>query len=107
MRALVRDGYLGGPAVHMESYYCYDLGDASYVRAFLGDGGHWVRALPGGLLQNIISHGVARIAEFMSGDGLTVVTYGFVSPFLRRQGEREIVDELRVILLRYRARRSA
>jgi predicted dehydrogenase len=98
MRSLVASGYLGGQPVHMESYYCYDLGDASYVRAFLGDGGHWVRALPGGLLQNIISHGVARIAEFMSGDGLTVVTHGFVSPFLRRLGEREIVDELRVIL---------
>src|ERR1700676_1767553 len=24
MRALVQDGYLGGPPVHMESYYCYD-----------------------------------------------------------------------------------
>ena len=27
MRALVQGGYLGGPPVHMESYYCYDLDD--------------------------------------------------------------------------------
>ena len=25
MRALVQSGYLGGPPVHMESYYSYDL----------------------------------------------------------------------------------
>jgi len=32
----------------------------------LSDKGHWVRRLPGKLLQNIISHGVARIAEFLT-----------------------------------------
>ena len=48
----------------MESYYCYDLSEPGYATALLGDQQHWVRRLPGKLLHNIISHGVARIAEF-------------------------------------------
>src|SRR5208283_5465804 len=60
--------------------------------------GHWVRRLPGKLLQNIISHGIARIAEFLTGDSLEVVAYGFTSPALKRMGESEIIDELRVII---------
>ena len=66
MRALVESGYLGGAPVHMESYYCYDLSEPGYAKALLGDRRHWVRGLPGGLLQNIISHGIARIAEFLT-----------------------------------------
>ena len=98
MRALVASGYLGGPAVHMESYYGYDLGDPSYARALLGNHHHWVRRLPGKLLHNIISHGIARIAEFLPGDDARVIAYGHVSPLLKGIGETEIVDELRVIV---------
>lgn len=98
MRSLVQTGYLGGPAVHMESTFGYDLGDPSYARALLMDKQHWVRRLPGKLLQNIISHGVARIAEFLSGEAPQVIAHGFVSPALRITGETEIVDELRVII---------
>ena len=98
LRALVTDGYLGGHPVHMESHYGYDLGDAAYARALLGDRQHWVRRLPGKLLQNIISHGIATIAEFLTGDSVQVVAHGFISPLLKRIGEREIVDELRVII---------
>lgn len=98
MRALVHSGYLGGGPVHMESCYCYDLGDPRYARALLSDKGHWVRRLPGKLLQNIISHGVARIAEFLTSDDPHVIAYGFASPLLRGIGESEIVDELRVII---------
>jgi hypothetical protein len=82
----------------MESYYGYDLGNAAYARALLGDKNHWVRRLPGKLLQNIISHGVARIAEFLSGDDIRVTAHGFTSQLLEGIGENEIVDELRVII---------
>ena len=99
MRELVGRGYLGGAIVHMESYYGYDLGDPSYARALLGDRQHWVRRLPGKLLHNIISHGIARIAEFLTGDDPRVVALGFSSPVLRAIGESEIVDELRVTIL--------
>jgi len=98
MRALVQSGYLGGVPVHMESYYTYDLGDPSYARALLGDENHWVRRLPGKLLQNVISHGIARIAEFMTSDSPQVIAHGFVSSLLKQIDEREIVDELRVII---------
>lgn len=98
MRTMVESGYLGGSPVHMESYYGYNLGDRSYARALLGDKKHWVRRLPGQLLHNIISHGIARIAEFLRGDEPSVIAHGFVSPLLRSIGETEIVDELRVII---------
>jgi len=98
MRALVQSGYLGGVPVHMESYYCYDLGEPSYARALLGDKRHWVQRLPGGLLHNVISHGIARIAEFLTSNSPQVIVCGFVSPLLKRMGECEIVDELRVII---------
>jgi predicted dehydrogenase len=98
MRALVESGYLGGAPVHMESAYCYDLSEPGYAKAVLGDRRHWVRSLPGGLLQNIISHGIARIAEFLSTDSPHVIAYGCVSPLLRSIGETDIVDELRVII---------
>lgn len=98
MRSLVQSGYLGGTPVHMESYFCYDLSDPAYARALLGDKQHWVRRLPGQLLQNIISHGIARIAEFLTGDEPQVIAHGFVSPLLKSMGETELVDELRVII---------
>ena len=98
MRTLVQSGYLGGGPVHMESYYCYEIGRSGYAGALLGDKGHWVRRLPGKLLQNIISHGVARIAEFMTSESPEVIARGFVSPPLKKIGETEIIDELRVII---------
>jgi len=98
MRALVKTGYLGAYPVHMESYHGYDLADPSYARALLGDKQHWVRRLPGKLLHNLISHGVARIAEFLATDSPHVIAYGFSSPVLVGINESEIIDELRVII---------
>jgi len=99
MRKLIAAGYLGGPVVHSESYYCYELSASShYARALLSDKQHWVRQLPGGLLHNIISHGIARIAEFIQSDAPIVVVHGFTSPALRAAGEEQIIDELRVII---------
>jgi predicted dehydrogenase len=98
MRRLVSSGFLGGRAVHMESLYCYEFGDAAYAKALLGDTDHWARKLPGSLLQNIMSHGVAKIAEFMKGDNIVVLAHGFSSPFLQEIGQSEIVDELRLIV---------
>jgi predicted dehydrogenase len=98
MRTLVQSGFLGGGPIHMESYYCYELGQSGYAGALLADQGHWVRRLPGQLLQNIISHGIARIAEFLTSESPQVMAYGFVSPLLKSMGESEIIDELRVII---------
>jgi len=98
MRALVRDGFLNGPAVHLESIWCYDLGDKSFATALLGDKEHWVRRLPGKLLHNIISHGIGRISEFLDGDDAEVMVHGARSEVLESINETEIIDELRVII---------
>lgn len=98
MRDLVRRGFLGGKPIHIESQYCYDFGDRNYARALLGNRDHWVRKLPGSLLQNIISHGVSKIAEFLSGNNPVVIAHGFTSQFLQEMGENDIIDEVRVII---------
>lgn len=98
MRKLIEDGFLGGPPIHMESYYCYDFGDATYAKALLGDQSHWVRLLPGKLLHNIISHGISKIVEFLPTDNPKVIAHGFVSDFLTKMNEVDIIDELRVII---------
>ena len=98
MRELIRSGYLGGNPVHIESHYCYDFGDEKFAKALLEDSNHWVRTLPGSLLQNIISHGISKVAEFLSGNDLIVIAHGFTSNFLKNIGELNIVDEVRVII---------
>jgi predicted dehydrogenase len=97
MRRLVGDGYLGGRVVHLESLYCYELGDASYAKALLGDSDHWVRKLPGSLLHNIMSHGISRIVEFLHGDDVVVQAECFTSPLLQQIGHGDILDELRLV----------
>jgi predicted dehydrogenase len=98
MRQLVRDGFLGGKPIHLESYFSYDLGDRSYVGALLGDREHWVRQLPGQLLHNIISHGIARLVEFLDDELTEVIAIADQSPMLRRLSGNEVQDELRVVV---------
>jgi len=98
MRELVKDGFLGGEPIHLESYFCYDLADPGYAKAVLGDKSHWVRGLPGKLLHNVISHGISKIAEFLSDDRPKVIAYGFTSALLKSINEKDIIDELRVII---------
>ena len=98
MRKLINDGYLGGPPVHMEVYYGYDLGEESYARAFLANKTHWVRRLPGQLMHNIISHGIAKIVEYLPSDNINIIAHGFTSGFLKEIGEHDLIDELRVII---------
>jgi len=97
MRDLISQGFLGGPPVHMESTFCHDLG-SDYTMAFLGDKTHWVRALPGKLMHNVISHGICKIAEYLRGEQPKVIVYGQVSRPLRDRAEFEIIDELRAII---------
>ena len=98
MRRLVKDGFLGGRPVHLESYWSYDLGDTSYVGPVLGNRDHWVRQLPGQLFHNIISHGVAKLAEFLDDDLAEIVAIAHQSEQLRSLGAQEVLDELRVMI---------
>jgi predicted dehydrogenase len=98
MRELVNKGFLGGPPVHLESVWCYDLKDKLFAKALLGDKNHWVRSLPGKLLHNIISHGIGRIVEFLKTDSVRVQVHAFPGPIVQSINETDIIDELRVMI---------
>jgi predicted dehydrogenase len=98
MRRLVSGGFLGGKPIHLESHFSYDLGDRSYIGALLGNRQHWVRQLPGQLLHNIISHGIAKLAEFLDNEIIEIVAMASQSPQLRNFGGEEVLDELRVVI---------
>jgi len=98
LRQLVQDGFLGGAPVHVECIQCYSHDDPTYGRAVLADPGHWVRRLPGSLLQNLVSHGVSKIAEFLDGDSPALLSVSFSSPFLVQHGHEDIVDEVRAVI---------
>lgn len=97
MRRLVGENFLGGRAVHVESHWPYDLSDPSYVGPILGSKAHWVRQLPGQLFHNLISHGIAKLSEFL-GDRVVVTAHAHQSPRLAGLGGQEVRDELRVML---------
>ena len=98
MRRLVSDGFLGGRPAHLESYWSYDLEDTNYVGPVLGNRDHWVRQLPGQLFHNIISHGIAKLAEFLDDDLIEIVATADQSEQLRSLGAHEVLDELRVLI---------
>jgi len=98
MRRLVKGGFLGGKPVHLESYWSYDLGDLRYASAFLSNRTHWVRQLPGQLFQNIISHGIAKLTEFLDDELVEIVATAHQSEQLRSLGAGDVLDELRVLI---------
>jgi predicted dehydrogenase len=98
MRRLVAQNYLGGPVVHLESYWPYSLDDVSYVGPILSSPSHWVRQLPGQLYHNLISHGVAKLAEFLDDDLTQITAWSHQSPRLCSLGGNEVQDELRVFI---------
>ena len=98
-RKLIRDGFLGGEPIHMDSIHCYNFGDKGYAKALLGDHSHWVRALPGKFLHNLISDGISKISEYLKSDSPLVIAQGFTSPLLKSINETDIIDELRVLII--------
>ena len=98
MRRLVSEGFLGGKPVHLESHFSYDLGDRTSVGALLGNRQHWVRQLPGRLLHNIISHGLAKLTAFLDDDLIEITATAHQSEQLRSLGADEVLDELRVLI---------
>src|SRR5260370_16245787 len=97
MRSLVKNGYLGEGPLHMESYYSYSL-DRGYAQTLPGDKNHWVRRLPGKLLHNVISHGIASIAEFLTSEWPEVIAQGFTLPLVRTLPEPPISPDLQLII---------
>jgi predicted dehydrogenase len=98
MRRLVARNYLGGAPVHLESYWPYALTDVSYVGPILSSPSHWVRQLPGQLYHNLISHGVAKLVEFLDDDLTQIHAYSHQSAQLAAMGGSGVQDELRVFI---------
>ena len=98
MRRLVASGFLGGKPVHLESHWSYDLGDATYVGPLLGNRTHWVRQLPGQLLHNLLSHGIAKLAEFLDDHLVEVVARAHQSACMQKLDGQDLFDELRVLI---------
>jgi len=98
MRRLIQGGFLGGKPVHLESHFSYGLGDTTYVGPLLGNRNHWVRKLPGQLFHNIVSHGLAKLAEHLEDELVEVRASAHQSEQLRGLGGEEVLDELRVLL---------
>jgi predicted dehydrogenase len=98
MRRLAQQGFLGGKPAHLESFWSYDLGDSMYAGAFLGSRTHWVRQLPGQLFHNIISHGIAKLAEFLDDRLAEIIATAYQSPTIKGLGAEEVLDELRVLI---------
>ena len=98
LREYIKQGFLGGPPIHIESIQCYSHDEPTYGRAVLNDPNHWVRRLPGSLLHNLISHGIAKIVQFLDGDLSSILSISFSSPYLIKHGHEDIIDELRVLI---------
>ena len=90
-RRLYRRGDLGR-VVHVDSVQGYHL-DGPFGRAFVEDKDHWVHRLPGGLFQNVMSHALYRIAEFLPDEQPRVWACWFGG-----QGPSRHPTELRVLL---------
>ena len=98
MRRLVRKGFSGeSPSTWKATFRTIWATPATSAR-FLEIGTHWVRQLPGQLLHNVISHGIARLAEFLDDELAYVIARADQSPRLRALGGQEVLDELRVMI---------
>ena len=53
-----------GDVVHVDSHLGYNLA-GPFGKVVAGDPDHWVRQLPGGLLQNTISHPLYKVTDFL------------------------------------------
>jgi predicted dehydrogenase len=98
MRRLAKQGFLGEKPVHLESYFSYDLGDRTYVGPLLANRSHWVRQLPGQLLHNLVSHGIAKLAEFLDDEIIETFAMAGQSPQLASLNGEDVFDELRVLI---------
>jgi predicted dehydrogenase len=63
-RRLHRRGDLGR-VVHVDSVLGYDLA-GPFGRVLATESDHWIHRLPGGLFQNVISHPLYRVTDFLT-----------------------------------------
>lgn len=95
LREAHRDGVLGD-VVHVDTVMGYNL-SGPFGAQMMGDPGHWIHKLPGGIPHNNISHPLSMLLPFLPDERLGISGTG-----LRRRSERfgdvrdRFFDELRV-----------
>ena len=97
LRRLFDDGTLGS-AVHVESFYGYDLA-GEYGMVLRRDPEHWVHRLPGRLFQNVLDHVLNKIVPFLDDEEPLIQAIGYCGDsggIEARPGQ--LLDELRVML---------
>jgi predicted dehydrogenase len=80
-----------GEVAHVECIQLYDL-NGPFGRVVFTDPAHWVRCLPGGLLQNAVPHDLAVISELLADRDLRITAVEWARERLRED------TELRVLL---------
>jgi len=91
MRHLIADGAIGRP-IHLESFYGYNLA-GPFGTAIIREPDHWVRRLPGQLMQNVIDHLVNKVAEFIPDDEPLIEAFGYWN------SEARLHDDLRAMII--------
>jgi predicted dehydrogenase len=76
-RRLIDSGAVGR-VVHVDSVQGYNL-SGPFGKVLAGDPGHWVHALPGGLFQNVMSHALYRITDFLRDERPEITATWFQS----------------------------
>jgi predicted dehydrogenase len=69
-KKMIKDGIVG-KTTHIESLQGYFLA-GQFGSLVVANPNHWVRKLPGGLFQNVISHPVARMADLVNLENCTL-----------------------------------
>ena len=96
LRSLVSEGVLG-EAVHLESFLGYNL-QGPFGNPVLADSEHWVRKLPGGLLQNVLDHILSKVTEFVPDDAPSVLARSWQRSRGLSHIDCELLDELRIMV---------
>lgn len=97
LRRLFEGGVLGN-AVHVESYYGYDLG-GEYGTALRRDPDHWVHRLPGKLFQNVLDHVLNKITPFLKDGNPLIDAIAYCGEGgIMDVSAGQLLDELRVVI---------
>ncbi len=75
IKELLSEGVLGD-IVHLESFYSYNMESAA-VSFLGGEPNSWLHSLPGGVLQNNISHLIYKLVELMPGGDINAQAMGY------------------------------
>jgi predicted dehydrogenase len=97
LRRLVRQGVMG-EVVHLESFFGYDL-NGPFAAPILADRDHWVHRLAGKLFQNLLDHLLNKVTEFLTDEKPLVQAYSWQRADRVPQLERDLPDELRVMVI--------